>query len=70
MPSEFPRYTRHSNSGVPLTQGIRGMSAKLVEAAVIARVEKKRMALRTVVAVDVKELVYAAKAVDGKKLAE
>ena len=43
---------------------------KLVEAAVIARVEKKRMALRTVVAVDVKELVYAAKAVDGKKLAE
>ena len=46
------------------------MSAKLVEAAVIDRVEKKRMALRTVVAVDVKELVYAAKAVDGKKLAE
>ncbi len=53
-----------------MTQGIRGMSAKLVEAAVIDRVEKKRMALRTVVAVDVKELVYAAKAVDGKKLAE
>ena len=46
------------------------MSAKLVEAAVIARVEKKRMALWTVVAVDVMVLVYAAKAVDGKKLAE